>query len=117
VWYGNGKFVGARVTVQDRGPRAGRVETITLPQSSSAAQNRTDGHEIALTGYRTQPAQRDGVAYHDRHPELAPAGRVETNRFPELSPATHKDRDGHEIANSLAHEPRHCVGEGAELST
>jgi hypothetical protein len=87
--------------LQKRAPLVGCVEVSTLPQSSRAAQNLADGQEIALTGYLAQPLHSFGVAYHDRHAELSPRGRVEVNRFPELSPATQRDRERHEIASSM----------------
>jgi hypothetical protein len=93
------------------------VDVSTLPQSSRAAQNLADGQEIALTGYLPQPLHSFGVAYHDRHAELSPRGRVEVNRFPELSPATHKNRDVQEIASSMLQAGPMQPGDGLDLST
>lgn len=79
-------------------PPVGRVEVITLPRLSTAAQNDRDGHETAIT---CLPQSRWHVVCFGStrtalQVDAPPVGSVETNSLVG-SNATHNDGDAHEM--------------------
>jgi hypothetical protein len=87
--------------IQAFAPPAGRREVKT-PPPPSARQNEADWQDTAdIPMHEKADRQETAETWLDRQAWAPPAGCVEVMRFPALSPATHNDSDGQEIASRL----------------